>query len=539
MCMYGVNGYVDENNVDDNLKFKEERKYKKSVLEITPYMKDLEDNEEFKEWASIYFDEFMFYEKIKRGHYIATCERCREEVKLTRARSGRRIECPNCGAKVLLKSGTGVYGQKECFAYLSKQRGYLAQQLCVMYKDVFFSKEYRAFEIRYLVVEEERDVLIDGRVYYTHPHNNWLDNTKKWITGPGKYHGMNYSHWRITDRNMYLFPDNVERVLKGTDCQYSQLLEANEQLLVNPLEYLELYLRKPQLEMLVKLRLWRMTAQLYNGEGGWNYYRAEKPLFNLTSIKLKDLGIDSVEEARTCGKYTYGRLMARKEVKAWGLLPEEMDKAIDFVYSLNDQCGEDFKYSFISRKAMYVYSLAQKEQYKEPHDFIRNYTDYISDCLHLKMNVNDTAVKKPKDLSSAHDTTMREVKEIEQRKWDEGIREAFAKAHEYVEFSAAGLSIKMPETSAEIVKEGAKLHHCVGNYCKRVAKNDCYILFIRKDEEPAEAYFTMEINPNLEKLKIVQCRGSHNVSYGADVEELLKEYETWFNKRSCDVLAAV
>ena len=95
-----------------------------------------------------------------------------------------------------------------------------------------------------------------------------------------------------------------------------------------------------------------------------------------------------------------------------------------------------------------------------------------------------------------------------------------------LEFADKTLAMVVPKEAFELINEGNNLHHCVGSYIKRVAKNESMIFFVRKQENLLESYFTLEIDPK--NLKIVQCRGLHNVS--AD-DKILNFVHRWKKER--------
>ena len=48
-------------------------------------------------------------------------------------------------------------------------------------------------------------------------------------------------------------------------------------------------------------------------------------------------------------------------------------------------------------------------------------------------------------------------------------------------------------------KEIKLMHHCVNNtetYYERMSQQESYILFLRKTEQPTEAYYTFEVEPD-------------------------------------------
>ena len=86
--------------------------------------------------------------------------------------------------------------------------------------------------------------------------------------------------------------------------------------------------------------------------------------------------------------------------------------------------------------------------------------------------------------------------------------------------SEAGLMVIPPKSAEEIVEEGQKLHHCVGGYVSRVAKNECTILFLRKEEHPDIPFYTMEVREG----KVKQLRGDGNCDPTPEVKAY---FELW------------
>lgn len=58
----------------------------------------------------------------------------------------------------------------------------------------------------------------------------------------------------------------------------------------------------------------------------------------------------------------------------------------------------------------------------------------------------------------------------------------------------------------ELYEEGRKLNHCVGTYARNVADGTSIIAFIRRNENTAEPYCTVEIRGK----NIVQAKGFAN-----------------------------
>lgn len=477
------------------------------------------------DWVKERMTKSMFYIKLKRGSYDAYCEACGKKVHLTRARSSRIIECPACGATVQLhdgaKSPNGAGYFMAC-SYLDRDGDDFTQRLFGCYKRCWRTGEEVA--VQYYFSEEERDFLHEGTVFAFHPTSQGK-NIGKWILGTGKMHGQGWSGWRLRDREISTYPYNLRSVLRGTKYQYSGLEIAAEHNLVNPFYYFKNYEDEPKLEILYKVGLYRAAAEITE------YYADDARRMMKGVRSLKDLGIESRAEAAECSVLTVEELVARKEVKSWGIDAADQADAIEFIKTVNARSGTDFFYDFITRKRWFRYYQTQKSAYAEAKNFIADYTDYISICVQSGANVNDTAVKMPHSLKKAHDWAMVEMRVQEKLAYNELVTAVYDSIHTYTEWDDGKLQVIMPRTAREIVEEGVRQNHCVGRYVERVASGESVILFIRRTEDPEKNFYTMEIKKHMRRCDIVQVRGEKNAEATEEVEAFCKKYKKWFNKR--------
>lgn len=69
--------------------------------------------------------------------------------------------------------------------------------------------------------------------------------------------------------------------------------------------------------------------------------------------------------------------------------------------------------------------------------------------------------------------------------------------------------IVLPKNPADLTKEGASLHHCVGSYIKRVADEENFILFCRLKSNPEQSFLTVDIKNNeLNKIEGLNRRSA-------------------------------
>lgn len=500
---------------------------------------------DYTQWRKTLFNKTMFYHKLKRGHYLAHCEACDEVVPLKNARSSRKIKCPHCGSDVVLRNVDKMdyFELKNYAAVLEKVPDGWVQRLFIVYKVVQTNNICAPISVKYDEREEERDFIDSiGARWFFHPtyENNRI---KSWRRGPGRAHGMGWSSWRICDQPLECYPNNLKEIFKGSPFEYSAIDLMTAKTLINPFLYLSKYLGLPELEMLAKFGLFSLARQLMN-EGNYIAAKLKK------NKGLKALGIDSKDELPECANLDYEELIARKEIKKWRLEGQNVNTAIRFITILNNRSGEDFEYSFISRRRLFEYYLQQQSLYSkgEPFDysagspiraFLNDYTDYIAECHQLGYNVGDTAICMPRDLKLAHRGTTDAIKIKENEVFDGQIYAWYQKLHNLLEFSNGTLQTIMPKCAAEIIEEGRRQNHCVGRYCERAAKGESIILFVRRVEDIQANYFTMEIKPDLRKLDVVQCRDNHNADYmltdqRAAVQRFLTKYARWFKKRPLD-----
>lgn len=540
MCMYGsyydggepskeykkIVKAVDKENKTERQR---QREAKGAILSVGELPGD------FGKWVDSTFDKIMFYKKIKRGNYRGVCEACGEIVHLDRARSARRIKCPCCSEEVILKDpmtsiGYGYDHPVKCFSVIGKSNNGWTQRIFSCYRHTsLLNGDSQVYSKNY-IQEEQRDFM-DGKGHWRFHPIPYYDgeHTSDWRIGSGRKHGQSWTGWRAEDMPMHTYPLNLKEVLQNSKYQYSALEIAAEKSHLNPLNYLMHYDREPKLELLYKAGLYGVANDVMSY---WYSHDAKKFLKSVKS--LKDFGIDSKEELAECSALNVEQLKARKETKRWAIEEGDRSLAWRFVESVNSRSGEDFKYSFITRERWFKYYLTQTEDYKEASNFVRDYTDYISDCVTLGLNLKDTAVNRPKSLKVSHDWARDEIKIQETQVYDALIEATHDSLCRFAEWSDGRFTVIMPRTSREIVEEGVRQNHCVGRYCERVAVGESIILFLRRADEPSKNFFAMEIKKDMTKLDVVQCRGYGNAEKTEEVEKFLKNYARWFNHRSLD-----
>ena len=152
------------------------------------------------------------------------------------------------------------------------------------------------------------------------------------------------------------------------------------------------------------------------------------------------------------------------------------------------------------------------------------YRDYLRDCEHLNLDLNDQAVLFPNDLEAAHARTIEQVKHQENKE----KRKAFARSVKKLEklcMERNGFLIRPAASAKELIEEGKYLHHCVGGYADRMASGVLAIMLIRRADDPDTPFYTLEWKDK----KVVQCKTMRNDDYrnNPQVEAFVNAWVRW------------
>lgn len=127
----------------------------------------------------------------------------------------------------------------------------------------------------------------------------------------------------------------------------------------------------------------------------------------------------------------------------------------------------------------------------------------------------------PEDLKKSHDDYDRKLEVLKQEHLKKGFIEQFEKMKVF-EWHSDGLLIRPCKDQDELNNEGKTLHHCVARYADSHSTGECCIFFIRRESQPDEPYYTLELKDG----KIVQNRGLNNCG---ETKEIIDFKNKWFD----------
>lgn len=171
------------------------------------------------------------------------------------------------------------------------------------------------------------------------------------------------------------------------------------------------------------------------------------------------------------------------------------------------------------------------------------YKDYLDMAEDRGMDLRDEIVWKQPQMRKFHDKYLEEKNREEYTKRDKevnkkfpNIRKDYEKNREHFGYSTKEFIIMVPRKASDITREGRRQHHCVGasdTYLHRMDTGQSFILFLRKQEDPAMPYYTLEAGWDGE---IEQWYGAYNRRPDEErIKKVLEEYAGEIQRREAEI----
>lgn len=536
-----------------------ERKYKRrqeALKDRQANTKELPEKAILYRADHVYFhdEHFLYYKKHGSWADIA-CSKCggvttarwkssgayedQFEKNIEEPRENSFGTCPMCGA----------HGQYKC---KGKAKGSIRKA-----QYLFLGQKYKddGFVMRYIQVEKEWTLgFIVGEsgdeMYNAYEKLSGVELARAYFE-PGKKVQVDYNKhdpyvgkdfW--DDCNLYglsnirinsgpILPETYGE-MAGTMFQYSAMKEyANSLMSVcNPVEYLECYMRTPQLEMLVKMHLIGVAERLVKCQYGIiEDETATRPdkFLGIRKEKLKLL----IKEKGDIGLLRVLQ-MEKRAMENWTDEQVQQLAETGLTYA-HVMLAEKYMtlQKFLNRIKKYAccdYGGCSRSVYRIRH-MASTYVDYLSMREDRGYDLTNTVYQFPHDLDEAHAKMVEEVnkEELDKHLKDvatrfPNIRRSYRKLRKKYYYEDDTYIIRPAKSAEEIVTEGRVLHHCVGgdNYLGKHNRGETYILFLRFKDTPNMQYVTVEIDS--EVPNILQWYGAHDKK--PDQENIQK----WLNR---------
>lgn len=135
-----------------------------------------------------------------------------------------------------------------------------------------------------------------------------------------------------------------------------------------------------------------------------------------------------------------------------------------------------------------IYEYYLKTQQMNVLDCRNLIIHYLYQCheLNIKPRKNNNPIREfaetQKRFSAWKEATERER-----------FRAQYIKKPNAWEFEYGDFMICIPNEGKDLVVEGAKMHHCVGNYVNEITEGKTYICFVRRKDNPTRPYITCQV----------------------------------------------
>lgn len=519
-----------------------------SSIRASLYLKHFnkEYSPEILEFANKLFPDYIFTWREGKQQY-GYCTACKNEFKTEGLHHKYIVICPKCKEEVTVQSSgisrTRMINQVY-FIYYEKSavdpeaivaRGiYGVEDFTV--KD-FKSVEPKLIDKTLYVFKIGESVMLSRYTYYDEiqrkMHAAGWDNFETSTTIYSELHT-----WQLYNQTRGISAysiDSIERAVEGTPFQYSCWQSYNDE---GAVKFFDLFSKYPRtVEYLTKLGFKRLIEAKLTGAPTYGAVNWKgKTVFKMLRINRADLkllrnsGI-SVDSPLFLRLYQ----MNKKDKKGYTIQElKEVEKVLTYVYPRDIPLLT--KYSTLRKTFNYL-----KKQYEKGNDLnvrrhfyslsdtLVNYRDYLRDCMTLEMDLKNERVLFPKDLYTAHQITIAQVKVKENEKLEFSFKVRYETLSKKYRFEYGGLIIRPVKSVRELIEEGKALHHCVGTYAERHASGYCSIFLIRKATDPDQPYYTLELFGD----RIIQTRGMNNCSTTPEIDEFLKVWteEKIFQKK--------
>lgn len=354
---------------------------------------------------------------------------------------------------------------------------------------------YSFFERRRILYDEE----LNTKEYYFGRHHWTKEN--RWIQGklqvplyPGYGGYMTYEKYNMGN----IYGKSLYGIKNRTFRRTGFYEYAKAKRFLDPVSFFEMVRERPYLERLIKAGL---------------YHLAEDIMDNKAQIYCEDSG--DLGKALGIDRFRLKRLRTNNGGEIflqWLLLEKAQNKLIrDDVISW--MCREKLKPAdlmfIMDRMApLQIKNYLEKqaaESGESVKDLIKTWKDYLNMAIRVGVNVQDSVIYRARKLMQRHNEMIKEIeaKDLilragELEKKYPGLNRICRDLKKY-EYADKEYQIVVPEKVDDILYEAKLMHHCVNNtetYYERMSQQESYILFLRKAEQPTEAYYTLEVEPD-------------------------------------------
>lgn len=428
----------------------------------------------------------------KKG--ICTCTYCNKKFKSNK-KVNQYVKCPNCKNKYLIKSGrlTWHYFEPTTLTLLDKLKDRWIIRLFELQSSYSKTKNgvgtiwHREVAEYGRIILDEGITLVNDRLYNV-PFSGYrvatYKNIKKWRVFENDYYYISAEG--------YLYPNNLKKLMKGTEYQYSQLWKLARKEKIDIQHYLKNNYKST--ELLIKMGLYKLALYPEDFEKSGNFierFGVDKSYYNF--MKKHNIDINELEILKIYKKKNINKIRYLKEAKKNDLMKISQFMSLD---------------KFINYTKKY-----------KTFD-IKLYIDYLGFIKDLQLDIKNKKYLFPKNLKEEHDKCEKQIKlhksQILRRKIKErydNLKDNTFKNKKYIVFPAKSVN--------ELEDESKQQSNCVRTYAEEYANGECDIYFMRENKDIKKSLVTVEVNEN----EIVQSRAKYNKGTTKEQDRFLRKWE--------------
>lgn len=435
----------------------------------------------------------------RKGTTQGYCTWCEKDVPVNNPKHNQKGVCSCCNHKIQYKSVRKMKSivTEEDIAYLVQRCGNglvvreftikLIVKMSSYRKPMFLRCERRRF-----VYDNEFN---DTEYYYGYDKimgkERWKQGRLTTVWGSGWCAYVACVRGKVYKKNLLRL--NKTQLGKTGFPEYAKRIES-----VSPIEYFDCLLVQPMLEKLCKAGLIRLAEELLNGEKNLVF----KPAKGLG----KALSIDQFRLKRlreNDGGMTYLNWL-RFEKEQDTVIPDSVIKWMQNAGIVPENLT--FIRDYMSAVQVKNYLVKQSEESGENvKALLTIWEDYLIMAKRMNIDIDDPIVYRARYLVKRHNELVQvlgnkdivlKAEEIEAK--FPALPDICSSLKKY-EYSNKEYKIIAPRRIEDIILDGRKLQHCIyknDRYFERMNDRESYILFLRKADEPAKPYYTLEVEPS-------------------------------------------
>lgn len=477
---------------------------------------------DFDKWIqtdALYKSRYIYYDYVKKAkRVLGYCTHCKQDVYVDKPKHRKEGICPVCSSKItyLCKSKAKYIIYRVYATVLYKINDGISLKKMLITKN--YVNDFKTPSLNY--EEQERICILNNGIIerYSYGYNE-VTSDRRWSEGDPYYASI---------KKTVLYSKNVKEIFEQTSFCYSgigELVKANggEEFYVE--EYLRNYRSYPKLENLAKAGLMNILNYVVTHNlQGINFEKNK--LHEMMGISRED--IRYIQDIK--GSHEDWNFIKKCRENNIKISYEQLDKLRTLI-KLNENIFDIWKLTTVHKSIRYLMEQAKGKKKERYNTTLILWKDYIRNGKDIGYDLKNEFVLFPKHLQEAHDYVSDEVIHKKEEIQNKHMIDIYETLKQQYEFENKTYFIKIPESTAEIVKEGQALHHCVGSYAHRMAKGETIILFIRKKENPCEPFFTMEIKNG----KVAQYHGEYNDAH-RKIPQSIKKFVESFKKECLQII---